>query len=570
MAELLKGLSEFFGAEEYKNMLNVVDNIGRIQDGIVDINKGFGESRQRVIEFNTVLVDSAGEIKRLGGNVSDVANTVVSIAEGARRNVVATTDTITELYAASQLIGRSVTDIVNNFAVVGVEMSDIGEQITESFEFIQGIGLNAGKIMGTVVDQTELLNRFNFEGGVQGFTRMAAQASMVRLDMSKTAAFADKVMNPQGALETAQAFQRLGVAAGTLIDPFALMDASINDPAGLQDSLIEMTKQFTQFNEETGRFEINPGGVRLMYELAEAAGMNYKEFSQLALSAADVDRRLSQINFGIDAKEEDKLLMANLAKMGEGGRYYVEIEDVGKVDLADITQEQMSALRKQYEEGPKTTEELLRSQQDIFAVMSQDLKALPYQLGYAIAGQTGIARAFEFMSQAEKKGFEAFYGALGPGEDVRKEIEGMGDEFASAIGALVTDNNETNRRALSDLLISNANQIKEGTLNTALQTIQNFKQMENTQDNPYLQIAQKLANRVDTSKYETPKTTTQTDTTQTTNVNIDGSVDFNINVPQGVDTKQLTSIINSPEFAERLYEIFVSQSEKAPKPLPRK
>jgi hypothetical protein len=32
----------------------------------------------------------------------------------------------------------------------------------------------------------------------------------------------------------------LGVAAGNLVDPFALMNASINDPGALQDSLAEV------------------------------------------------------------------------------------------------------------------------------------------------------------------------------------------------------------------------------------------------------------------------------------------------------------------------------------------
>jgi methyl-accepting chemotaxis protein len=256
-----------------KESVNLLGNIGRIQDGIVAINSGFGESRQRVLEFNNVLADSAGGIKRLGGNITDVAATVTEIAQGARRNVVATTDVVTDLFAVSQFLGKETSGIVDSFAAAGIEMTTIGDTILESVQYVQSVGLNAKTIMGSVVEQTDLLNRFNFDGGVQGFTRMAAQASMVRLDMSKTAAFADKVMNPQGALETAQAFQRLGVAAGTLIDPFALMDASINDPEGLQDSLIEMTRQFTQFNDETGRFEINPGGVRLMHDLAEAAGM---------------------------------------------------------------------------------------------------------------------------------------------------------------------------------------------------------------------------------------------------------------------------------------------------------
>ena len=75
-----------------------------------------------------------------------------------------------------------------------------------------------------------MMNRFNFQDGVMGLTKMAAQASMLRFDMSKTADFADKVMNPQGAIEMASAFQRLGVMAGDLVDPFVLMDKSINDP----------------------------------------------------------------------------------------------------------------------------------------------------------------------------------------------------------------------------------------------------------------------------------------------------------------------------------------------------
>jgi hypothetical protein len=94
--------------------------------------------------------------------------------------------------------------------------------------------------------------------------------------------FAEKVLNPEGAIQMAAAFQRLGVASGDLVDPFILMDKSINDPKGLQDSLIEMTKQFTYFDEKTGNFRINPGGVRLMKELAETAGMSFEQFSKTA------------------------------------------------------------------------------------------------------------------------------------------------------------------------------------------------------------------------------------------------------------------------------------------------
>ena len=555
-----------------KESVNLLGNIGRIQDGIVAINSGFGESRQRVLEFNNVLADSAGGIKRLGGNITDVAATVTEIAQGARRNVVATTDVVTDLFAVSQFLGKETSGIVDSFAAAGIEMTTIGDTILESVQYVQSVGLNAKTIMGTVVEQTDLLNRFNFDGGVQGFTRMAAQASMVRLDMSKTADFADKVMNPQGALETAQAFQRLGVAAGTLIDPFALMDASINDPAGLQDSLIEMTKQFTQFNDETGRFEINPGGVRLMHELAEAAGMTYKEFSQVALSSADLDRRLSQISFNIDAPEEDKLLIANMAKMGEGGRYFVEIEDAGKVDLANITEEQMGMLRKQYEDTPKTMEDILRSQKGTFELMRLDIQALPYQIGYAIAGQEGLARGFESVREFANRGAENVFNAMPSGEELRKSVEGLGDQFQDAVGKILSDNTEANRQNLMDMLSTNTELLKEGTLNTALSALENFKADAEMQNNEVYKAAMSLVNKVDNSTIDGVKTTAKgvVDKTTTTNVIFDGAIDINVNVPPGTDARELTRYINTPEFKEGFYNMMKEQMDKAIVPLPKK
>ena len=555
-----------------KESVNLLGNIGRIQDGIVAINSGFGESRQRVLEFNNVLADSAGGIKRLGGNITDVAATVTEIAQGARRNVVATTDVVTDLFAVSRFLGKETSGIVESFASAGIEMTTIGDTILESVQYVQSVGLNAKTIMGSVVEQTDLLNRFNFDGGVQGFTRMAAQASMVRLDMSKTAAFADKVMNPQGALETAQAFQRLGVAAGTLIDPFALMDASINDPEGLQDSLIEMTRQFTQFNDETGRFEINPGGVRLMHDLAEAAGMTYKEFSQVALSSADLDRRLSQISFNIDAPEEDKLLIANMAKMGEGGRYFVEIEDAGKVDLANITEEQMGMLRKQYEDTPKTMEDILRSQKGTFDLMRLDIQALPYQIGYAIAGQSGLAKGLEMVREVAGRGADSIFEATPSGEELRKSVEGLGDEFQGAVTKILSDNTEANRQNLLDMLSTNTELLKEGTLKTALSALENFKADGDMQQNQYYKAAMSLLNKVDTSSIENVKNTAKgaLDKISTTNVNFDGEIDLNINVPPGTDVRELTRYINTPEFKEFLYNTMKEQMDKANVSLPKK
>lgn len=262
--------------------MNLKDTINKIYDGINSINRNFGESRLRAVEFSNAITDSAASLVRVGASLDDIDGTITAIAAGARRSVVETTETLTEVYAAAQLIGEAADPrrLVESFQEAGYEISQVGENVAESIGYVQTLGLNSRQIMSDVVSRMEYMNRFNFSDGVLGLTKMAAQASMLRFDMANTAKFADSVMNPQGAIEMASAFQRLGVMAGDLVDPFVLMDKSINDPAGLQDSLINMTKQFTMFDEKTQSFKIAPGAQRQIKEIAEAAGMTSAEFTK--------------------------------------------------------------------------------------------------------------------------------------------------------------------------------------------------------------------------------------------------------------------------------------------------
>ena len=52
------------------------------------------------------------------------------------------------------------------------------------------------------------------------------------------------------------AFQRLGVAAGDLADPFRLMYLASEDTAELQNQVVKMTEKFTYFDETTKEFNL--------------------------------------------------------------------------------------------------------------------------------------------------------------------------------------------------------------------------------------------------------------------------------------------------------------------------
>ena len=554
------------GAELFKKLLaesaDLLGNIGRIQDGISDINRSFGETRTRYLEFSTAVSDSVADFVRLGGEASDVSATIAGIGEASRRNVVATKETLTEIFATAEYLGISAKDITESFAIAGVEMSNIAEATEESVNYIQSIGLNARTIMGDVALRMEYMNRFNFEGGVLGLSKMAAQASMLRFDMNQTAEFADKVLNPDGAIQMAAAFQRLGVASGDLVDPFILMDKSINDPEGLQDSIIDLAKQFTIFDEKTGNFRINPGGVRLLKELQEQTGLSYENMTKTALAAADLDRRLSQISFDVQGSEEDKMLVANMAKMGEDKRFYVEFQDEqGKKQteaLEDLTDAQFQQIKQQAALRPGTMEEIARAQLDTDVLIAKDIAALPMRLGYALAGQTGLVRGVESL----REGFDNFakeaYGekAIPTTKEFRQAFEEVGGELAKTAQDLIKGT-----ASIGDLQNVLNRSIEEGKVELDVagrmqNVISAFQNMESGRDRfKKLGIASTQEGEMSSFDSYTKQQRESGQTTVSGQVEVKGGINIKVDSPSNLTDQQVFNIFNNPEVQTQIFKI---------------
>lgn len=404
------------------------------------VNNTFTQGRQRISELSTALADATPGVRRLGGDIGDVADIIGKVAAESRRNVIANTEDVEKLYAANKVLGLGAETLAKNFLNIGAGIETIPETLEESVQYIQSIGGNAKAVMGDVTDNMEQMNRYQFEGGVQGLTKMAAQASMLRFDMSNTFALAEKVLDPDKAVEVASAFQRLGVSAGNLADPFQLMNQSINDPSGLQDSLANVSKQFTYFDEKTKTFKINPQGVLTLREMESQAGLAQGSLSKMGLAAAELDKRLEDVGkAGIQfASEEDKQYLANIATMSKGGDYIVKVKnDFGtQVDkkLSEVTQDEFDKLIEEQKNQPKTLEDIARAQMKTSDVVAGDVAAIRAK----VVG--GLVSAGPLLETREgiRRGATTLTGGLsnmGTTKDVRSEVEkGIGD-----LGTLLSD-----------------------------------------------------------------------------------------------------------------------------------
>ena len=429
------------------------------------LNKSFIGNRGRIQEMMKAVTEVGPEIVGLGGKFEDAGKTIAEVAAGSRRNVLASKEDIRELFATGKVIGQDVSKLVDGFAKVGIMFSDVSENVVDSISYVNSIGVNAKAVMGDVLANTDQLSRFNFEGGVKGLTKMAAQASMLRFDMKETFELADKVLDPDKAIEVASAFQRLGVSAGNLTDPFMLMNQSINDPSGLQDSLINVAKQFTYFDEEAKQFKINPQGILTLREMEAQTGVSAKAMREAALSAADFDKRLGDIKkTGKIAgfSEDDQKLITNLSRMTKDG-YEIKVKEGDKDvyrKLADVNEQQLKAtLEAEKTKQGTTIEDVQRNQLNIQEGMLANLKEINEKILRGITGnntalanisklsagtrKTGTKVAGEFFNKEYVEKVEKFQKDLaeaGKDEAKRKEILGkIEKEITNTGGSLLAE-----------------------------------------------------------------------------------------------------------------------------------
>lgn len=551
---------------DFQDFLDAIGKIGEpakllkdtfvdIDKSITEINNSFGESRTRVTEFSSVVADSVRDIRRLGGGTADIVEAITSVAESSRRNVVATTESITELYAASKVLGRNISEITESFAKVGMDYSLIGERMVDNISYVQSLGLNAKEIMGDVLDSMDYMNRFNFQDGVMGLTKMAAQASMLRFDMGQTAMIAEKAMDPEGAIELASAFQRLGVTMGTLVDPFALMDASINDPGKLQDNIIDLAKTYAQFDERTQRFEINPYGLRMLREVEKQTGLSADNLKKTALAALDLDKRLSEITFSIDASDEDKTLIANLATRDEGGEYIVKVSDEeGYKKLSDLSQGQFDAIVKTQKETPKTMEEIATKQLSFSQLIVNNTAATAEGLAAAIAGQTGIFREQEGLRRVGEDFSQAGFTALGSPEQMRKMFEGVGNDLRTVVYEAATSQDPKKIEDALKSLESQYNKIPDASANMMRTMLTNLGQTikpKSATEEGALKAITKMKDVLGVS---------QETVYVKQDVSVNGLVNFKVDTPVGLSRQELESIFKSKEFQNEMYKAVIERS----------
>jgi hypothetical protein len=360
-----------------KNLTELGIKVADITKPVTDLIKSFDEVNLRIAQadkgaFQLVgkmgLNEKAAErIKRtfgeaynelglIGADFGTFVKTQEEFNTATGRNVILTKENLKDLISTNKVTGVASATLLSSFQNAGFSMSQISTNMEKVVTLASSMGVNSQVVSKSVTENLEKLNKFGFGNGVEGLAKMASKAASLRIDMKSAFAVANDIFDkgPEAAIEISATLQRMGATSGALLDPLKLMDLAQNNIPELQNQLVDLSKQYTVFNEDTKQFEIMPGARKQLNEVAKSLGMSYDEFARMSLESSKMEKKLSEIDFSRFSKnmtEEEKALITNMAEMNESGEYVVKVKDDKGVEIekaiSDLNSDDLIQLQQQ-------------------------------------------------------------------------------------------------------------------------------------------------------------------------------------------------------------------------------
>ena len=370
-----------------------------------------------------------------GVNAKELAKMQQGYSEAIGRSVELTE----EGHKAMALMAEG-TGLGTEFAVqMATEMDKFGASAKTAKDLVAGtvkqagkVGVNGAAASKKLVSLLKLSQTYVFKGGQEGLKKMASDAERLKLDLEGAAGMAEKVMRPEGAVETAALLTTMGGEFSKLGDPFQLMFKARNDFAGFSKDLGKASSEFVEFNEQTGAFDIKGGLARdRMLEISKITGIQMDKLQEMAVAEKKLQMVQSKTPTGITS-QEDKELIASLTEVGKGGELMIKLRGKDPLNIDQLTPkmlEQYKLDQNTLEESALQARTFAEVVEDLFTSFKQTL--LPFVDGL----KTSLGKPLqELMKDWHTNGF---YDKLeGWGKSAGQLLIGLG-KFAKVVGGLI-------------------------------------------------------------------------------------------------------------------------------------
>lgn len=370
ITNILKG-----GADAAKAFLG---DLAKTQDSLLQQTKGsagfvgvIGDNM--IASLNEAMIASVD----MGASVNDFLDATESLMVNSERMALYSDQTISKGIQASIAFTKTARTLLENaesFRNVGVGFSDSSKLVEEIGRRSISLGLSARATSETLIKQLDKVNQYGFQNGVKGLGKMVQEAQSLKINMDEIFKVADKLYDPESAINLAANLQVVGGAFGDLNDPIKLMYDATNNVESLQTSIMGAARSLATYNVEQGRFEVTGANLRRAKAMSDALGISMGELTNMAVKGAAKMEAMSQLDMFPNLKDEQKEFVSNLATMKDGRVGFDLPKDMAKqlgitnlvdgfVGIDQLGSDQIAALQKIQEDNEKmSTKDIARGQ----------------------------------------------------------------------------------------------------------------------------------------------------------------------------------------------------------------
>ena len=327
------------------------------------------------------MMDSTREAmiasQQFGVATNDTLDAVKDLMVNSERMSMYNDKTISTAMVASLAFAKNSRVILENsenFRNVGLGLDGAAKSITDIGLKSIKVGLSAKATTDTLVTQLGKLNQFGFQGGIAGLGKMIQQAQALKINMQDVFTIADKLYDPESAINLAANLQVVGGAIGDFADPIKLMYDATNDVGSLQTSLIGAARSLATYNVEQGRFEVTGVNLRRAKAMSDALGISMGELTNMAVKGAAKMEAMSELDMFPSLSDDQKEFVSNLSTIKDGRVGFDIPKDMAKnmgltnvvdgfVGLSDLSDDQVKLLQKLQEEANDQTPEKIAKDQ---------------------------------------------------------------------------------------------------------------------------------------------------------------------------------------------------------------
>ena len=239
--------------------------------------------------------------------------------------------TYDQLYPLSKLYGKSITDTTQF----------MNKMIVEADKY----GITSNKIFADMQKNIGMLDKYNFKTGYDGLKKMVVETSKLNMNMNSVAQFAEKLYEPEDAIEMAASLQMLGGEFSQFGDVFQLMYDANNDVGALTEKIAKLTNGMGTLNKESG--EINFTGFE-RYQLRTFARMSNIPMEEMlqtrrVTKQEEIVKKYIPSELKKGSTEDVEARINKLAMLADfkGGVPKIKVaggeKDISQVTLADLS-----------------------------------------------------------------------------------------------------------------------------------------------------------------------------------------------------------------------------------------